>query len=678
MTHKINKFLIFLFSVICVTFCTQSFAYAAVGGTKASQYYQEHRKEVDDQMSAKTDLGEGTSQAAGKNDLDNALNDLKNEDGFWNTTANLFKTGAFAVKTLVTSSVGVTETIYNYTDPYTGKEVKYMKTEWGATVAAEGNMEGCTPLPIAVIEASDCTLCPLFAVLYDVSQEMTDLSFDRLGQPMANVLLVGFAIYIALKVLSHVSSFTRQDAPKFVNDLLILSFKIGITFILLTNKDQIYEYFVLPILGAGLEFGTAILTSGGTQCSKEFIVANDTYLLKTSLFAKLTCFIESVQQEIGISQAIGTALMCVARNQASSSLMGFWDMNMFFQGIVIWGFSLMLSLAFAFYLIDVTVALGIVGALMPFLIVSWPFKITNQYTKAGMSIFLACVFTYAFMGMVVSINTQLMAQSFNSSPASSAATDTSSTTTSDTSPSDGSAGAGMSALVQALSGDNIEEVKRLTDIGMGGFLIMLCCCIFGFKLCSKVSELASKVSGGSVGFSIGAGIGGMAVNAATSAADKVTKPARQAIGNKVNEGMSKVGNAIGKKLGFGKYGGKTGGKGGGGSQSKLDKAPAGGGNTPAGGGNAPAGGGNGQSSNDNHSNPTQGANLESGLRNSRNGSGNNNGGSTDSGDGMTGSFQNADAGIAGVMETTRHSPGDKNETKLNNKASSIKDATQKK
>lgn len=618
MIRKTNKFLIFLFSVICVTFCAQSFAYAAVGGTKASQYYQQHRKELDDQMEKKTDLGEGTSQAAGVNDLENALNDIKNEDGFWNTTANVLKTAVYSVKVVVTSTTGINETIYNYTDPYTGKETKYMKTEWGATVAAEGNMEGCTPLPIAVLEASDCTLCPLFAVLYDASQEMTDLSFDKLGKPMASVLLVGFAIYIALKVLSHVSSFTRQDAPKFVNDLLILSFKIGITFILLTNKDQIYEYFVLPILGAGLEFGTAILTSGAAQCSQEFAVANDTYLLKTSLFAKLTCFIEAVQLEVGISQAIGSALMCVARNQASSSFMGFWDMNMFFQGLVIWGFSLMLSLAFAFYLIDVTVALGIVGALMPFLIVSWPFKITNQYTKAGMSIFLACVFTYAFLGMVVSINTQLMAQSFSSAPAPSAATDTSSSTSTDTSSSQGSVGSGMSALVQALSGDNIEEVKRLTDIGMGGFLIMLCCCIFGFKLCSKVSELASKVSGGSVGFSIGAGIGGMAVNAATSAADKVTKPARQAIGNKVNEGMSKVGNAIGQKLGFGKYGGKTGGQGGGGSQSKLDKAPAGGGNTPAGGNNLPMDEGGEHTTNNDHSSPTQGANLESDLKNNRN------------------------------------------------------------
>ena len=632
MIHKTNKFLIFFLCVLFSAICVQNLAWADTGGTKASEYYQQHSQDLEQQMQQQTDLGEGTSQAAGTNDLNNAINDIKNEDGFWNTTGNILKGGFYALKSVVSSVVGISETVYTYTDPYTGKTTKYMKTEWGSTVAAEGNMEGCTPLPIAVLEASGCTLCPLFAVLYDAAQEMTELSFDKLAQPMAKVLLIGFAIYIALKVLSHVSSFTRKDGPKFVNELLILSFKIFVVFILLLNKDQIYKYFVLPILGAGLEFGTAILSSGA-QCSGSVSVANDTYLLSTALFAKLICFIEAIQKEVGIIQAIGSALMCVARNQAASTFMGFWDMNMFFQGLVLWAFALMLSLAFAFYLIDATIALGIVGALMPFLILCWPFKITNQYTKAGISIFLACVFTYAFLGIVVSINTQLIAQSFNAAPSGAAG-------------GGGSAGSGMSSLIDALSGDNIDEVKRLTDVGLGGFLIMICCCVFGFKLCSKTSDLAQKVSGGSIGFAIGAGIGGMAVNAATSAADRVTKPARRAIGNKVNEGVSKAGNTVAQKLGFGKYGGKTGGKSVGGSQSKLDKAPSGSGNSSAGGNNTPTvNGESGQSSNKNHSNPTQGANLENDLRQNRNNSSHSSGNSGgNGGDNGSGAGGGADGG----------------------------------
>ena len=283
------------------------------------------------------------------------------------TGANLSLAGIRASINLFDNLDMLGQDVYVYTDPYTGKEKKYVKTLFGGAAATEGNLKGCPPIPIAVADASSCTFCPLFAVIYGAAQEMTELSFAKLAKPIAMALLVGYALYIAFKVLAQVSSFTRQDAPSFINELLVQTFKVLLAFLFLLNPNQIYYYFISPVLGAGLEFGTAMLFQASDMAKQclSLSVANDTALLPVTLYAKLDCYIRSIQNEIAVTQAVGSSLMCAGRHAAAGKIAGFWDFNMVFQGLFIWAFAIMLSLAFAFYLVDSIVTLGLVGALMP-------------------------------------------------------------------------------------------------------------------------------------------------------------------------------------------------------------------------------------------------------------------------------------------------------------------------
>ena len=504
----------------------------------------------------------------------------------------------------------VDETL-TYKDPTTGETTTYTKGEWGGKTEGEGALDGCNPVGMNVIEASDCIFCPLFGVLYGAANQMSELSFSTLGKAIAMVMLIGFGLYIAFKTLAHVSSLTKQDAPKFLGELLTMGFKVMICYILLTNSKQIYDYFITPVLGAGLEFGSALLFSNPTgfqECSdaiSQLDSTRDTALLPVSLFAKLDCFIRAIQKEIALTQAIGSSLMCVARHEAKS--WGIWDFGMMFQGLIIWGFALMLSLAFAFYLIDATVMLGIVGALMPFLIACWPFKWTTGYTKKGIEMFLNTFFTYVFMGIVVSVNMQLIGQALTGGQtAEMASTDSSSGSSSSSSSSSVSSdveSGGLAEIQKALNDDDVKTLQKLTDIGFGGFLILLCCCIFGFKFTSQATTLAEKMSGGGLS-PIGAQIGGMAAGGAAALAKKATQPARKAVVNKANELTSKAGNAIGKKHGLGRHGGKTGAKAG-----AAAMAAAGGGGESGGGGSSGdsgGGGGNEGSANNQNKRPNRG------------------------------------------------------------------------
>lgn len=416
-----------------------------------------------------------------------------------------------------------------------------------------GVTRGCVPLPAKLAESRSCIYCPLFKTIFNAAQSMSTKAYDKLAGPLANVMLIGFAIVIAFMVLKNVSSFTKQDAPKFVTELLVNMFKVLVAYYMLKNANIVYGYIVGPVLKAGFEFGSSLL-----------FAKNDSYLaacdvsktlqgvsngvMPAYLYTNLDCFIRAVQAEVAVPQSVGSSLMCVARNAGKESIGPIrnvlWDFGMMFQGFAIWVMGWIISLAFAFYLIDATIQLGIIGALMPFLIACWPFKATRNYTSKGWGIFMNTFFVYVFMGLVVSINVELLGQGLT-----------------------GSKG-GFDAIMKALNGNNVQELKELLDIGFAGFLVLVACCLFAFKLTGQASDLAGTMAGGG-GPKIGANIGGLAYGAATKGVQGTLKTglgAAKAVSDKtgltnvVNKGRDWAKDKVWGAVGLGRRSGAAGNK----------------------------------------------------------------------------------------------------------------------
>ena len=436
--------------------------------------------------------------------------------------------------------------IYEYITP-NGESILFKKVNYSFQSAGEAalgkyetidasNSEGCMPLPAKLAETRSCIFCPLFLTIFNAAQTMTTNSFGVLGPEIAKVIFIGLALYIAFLVLKYVSSMTKQDTPRFMNELLTQCFKVVVACVLLYTPDFVYSKIIGPVLDAGTELGGALLFeegSGYTQwCSIEQNITDQTNefikggedgtetplkegLIPAYIYTKIECFIRAVQAEISLSQSIGSSLMCISRNAAADSVTSvpIPDFTMMFQGLIIWLMAIIMTIAFAFYLIDATVKLGIVGALMPFLIACWPFKITSKYTSQGFTMFMNTFFTYVFMGLVVSINIQLISVSMT-----------------------GVQG-GKDAIIAALNGNKVQVLKDLLDIGFAGFLILIASSIFGFKLCGQAAELAGSMAGGGGGSSIAPEIGGMGYNVAKSAA--------LGTGQKILGGAKFVGEATG-------------------------------------------------------------------------------------------------------------------------------------
>lgn len=416
-----------------------------------------------------------------------------------------------------------------------------------------GVTRGCVPLPAKLAESRSCIYCPLFKTIFNAAQSMSTKAYDKLAGPLANVMLIGFAIVIAFMVLKNVSSFTKQDAPKFITELLVNMFKVLVAYYMLKNANIVYGYIVGPVLKAGFEFGSSLLFAKNDSylaaCDVSKTLQNvSNGVMPAYLYTNLDCFIRAVQAEVAVPQSVGSSLMCVARNAGKESIGPvrnvLWDFGMMFQGFAIWVMGWIISLAFAFYLIDATIQLGIIGALMPFLIACWPFKATRNYTSKGWGIFMNTFFVYVFMGLVVSINVELLGQGLT-----------------------GSKG-GFDAIMKALNGNNVQELKKLLDIGFAGFLVLVACCLFAFKLTGQASDLAGTMAGGG-GPKIGANIGGLAYGAATKGVQGTLKTglgAAKAVSDKtgltnvVNKGRDWAKDKVWGAVGLGRRSGAAGNK----------------------------------------------------------------------------------------------------------------------
>ena len=442
-------------------------------------------------------------------------------------------------------------TIYEYRQCHKNKEGKetcsviefIVNDDFSSITSISGVTRGCEPLPFKLYEARSCLFCPLFKTIFNTIQVASTTSFAKLGTPMAKLILIGLAIWIALMVLQNVSAMTRQDPFEFITKLLRASFKVIIAYFLLKDPVIIYHYIIGPLLKAGFEFGGAFLNNTKDiigNCSKTTTFTSTTGGVFPAYLQKyLLCFIEAVQFELATSQAIGSSLMCVSRNAALSNLGPIArvmpDFNMMLQGALIYIISLILSLAYAFYLVDATIQLGIFGIVLPFIILCMPFKVTNSYFKTGVGVFMNSWFVYVFMGIVVNIIMQLIGQSLT-----------------------GGKG-GLTAVEDAINGNEVRVLQDLLGIGFAGFLVLLACCIFGVKLMMKVTDLADQFSGGGLNLGIGSKVGALGAQAATGAAKGAVNMGKSAVKGaanlkvwkdkdgkyrSLNDGLSAAGNGI--------------------------------------------------------------------------------------------------------------------------------------
>ncbi len=449
-----------------------------------------------------------------------------------------------------------------------------------------GSIRGCEVLPVKLYNYRKCFFCPLIGTIYDGVAKVTDLSFQKMAGAFATLLALGFGIWIAIQVLTQVSSLTKQDAPKFLGNLLRQSYKVIIAFLLLQNSTQIFDYAINPIIETGLTFGKNMLTTRNifSELDKD---DNGNYLrqakfvkggkhLQLETYDKIEQYVVAVQQHLAFMQTIGTSLTCIGGNlillkenvkwwhifRISNNWAQFSvGVQIMTQGLIITIFAFLLSLAFGFYLIDAIVQIGIVGGLMPFMLACWPFKATTKYTSTGVGMLMNSAFLFLFIGLIMSINLTLVNEALSVGHTGKGVMNEEEIDSTKEIGDDVERCSHQEYYIQhrefcdntdqgtlykmgmAINSQKADQLKALADISSVGFLILLFCCIFGFKFTSQAKPLADKFAKGALGQPIAPSIATMGTSFAKSAATKLTEPTREAIGRRSDRLIKGVVNA---------------------------------------------------------------------------------------------------------------------------------------
>lgn len=406
--------------------------------------------------------------------------------------------------------------------------------------------KGCEVLPVKYYNMKGCFFCPLARLIFSAANEVTRKTDETFSASFLAVVVVLFALWLALTALQQVFPLTKQDAPKFLSAILKQGFKVALVFFLLMNINDLFRFFINPVLMGGLDMGIAILDKEASLSPIDCTMVPEScccnpvdesyYNLPVggkNLFCQIETYLSTLQKKIAYMQAIGTSLFCVGSHEIitiDTSQMK-EGIRMMFLGGFLTVFGFLLTISFAFYFLDAVLQLAILGAMLPFMIAGWPFKATAQYATTGFKMLLNTFFVMFFTGFVVSACLILVGEALSIGASDSVNQEQTNS----------AAVSKMHVIAEAINNQNIAEIRKETDISGSGFLLLLFACIFGFKFIAQASPLAASLSSGGFKKPLASRIGTMAASATKGMALKASAPVREAVSEKYHQAGGLVG-----------------------------------------------------------------------------------------------------------------------------------------
>ena len=361
------------------------------------------------------------------------------------------------------------------------------------------NSEECKALNEYAAELNICPTCGIFQKILQSAQKLSGGAFDKLAKPLQGLLVIGLALFIGYQVLLLIGSPAAQTTGKFLNTLLIQSFKVAIAYFLLSDPTTIYENAIEPIISGGFEFGLGLAPAGDIDISgyaEKYSFTDKESLLSSHFLKNIMGAVEGYNHLGAQIPALGRALMCYAWIEKQAVI--FPQFSILLEGIIIYVFGLMILLAVGFYLLDCAIHLCIICCLLPLLIASWPFKMTAKYTKTGWGMLLNVFFRFVMLGVVIVTAFELMKNALEQ----------------------------QGDLEGAINSNDINAIKDAMQISGMQMVLLVACSMMAMKIIKESGMLASKFeSGGAATGDLGAKLGGTAASAATAIAKPVAKGA---------------------------------------------------------------------------------------------------------------------------------------------------------
>ena len=398
-----------------------------------------------------------------------------------------------------------------------------------------------------------CTLCGLFARVYNTVNQLGTMAVVNFSSAVAQVVVVGFGIWLAVQILAFVSSIETRDLKDLMSSILTQGFIVMLVFIILqSGVANFFNTFVSPVYLTGQKLAqemfsdnitssseTALGSSG--QSDKEVMQADNidtTYELinsngafDNSMGISIIKTMTMMENRVRKFKALGSSLMCQSWVEA---VVFFPRMIYLITGLLLWILSMVLIIGVPFLMVDAVFQLGVAWALLPFAVGGFAFKATRTYTKKVWDTFLNSMFSFVFISIVVLlllfVLQEVVTESVNTIQ------------TQSVSPTGQTVQLSFDDMFTASADAKTYFEALLTSFHWGSwtFLKVIFVFILAWSVMNMAKEFADDFASSISSTSIGSSIGAMAASTAKGMAVKAAKP----LGRELWRGTKLAGAAV--------------------------------------------------------------------------------------------------------------------------------------
>lgn len=256
----------------------------------------------------------------------------------------------------------------------------------------------------------NCWTCAMFDNLFQAfggyesnnadDEGLIARTYKNTARGARNLLLIGFALWMALKVMHLMVS--PGDLPGFLSQLLKKLLFVFIGTVILSAPETINllaRYVVFPIFSLFVGIAVSVLETlesqgeGGLAC----LTSAQTWEMGDSFNQfkdPLRCFLQMVSGKLAL---IGVQAQKLKNVQD-------YGIGGYLCGWIAWIFYLLVDAVLALSILDSIFTFGIVMMLAPLLLVSWIFEITRKYTKAAFNMLVGAASQCAVVSIFVSFS----------------------------------------------------------------------------------------------------------------------------------------------------------------------------------------------------------------------------------------------------------------------------------
>ena len=258
----------------------------------------------------------------------------------------------------------------------------------------------------------DCWQGTVLNQVYDVIGTNIMSQYEALSRGSMTIMMVAFAVWVALRLLKFVSSVTETSPAEIWNEILrkaFICFVCGFLASSPTTLLYLINSILFPIYGTFLEFGSRILALSQEEVTS-IQVFNDkiNFVMKAQSCVLNVSELDAAQATIkeGFPSSYQQTMSCMICNLVEKLRIGrrmaVVAMNMegllpTIIGILVWCIFYVVGFAFVFYLVDSIFRMGMMILMLPIFVLSYAFGPTKKWAGIGfVNIMHSAAFVMAF------------------------------------------------------------------------------------------------------------------------------------------------------------------------------------------------------------------------------------------------------------------------------------------